>query len=280
MESGKTKKRKKVKKTFPLLIFSFVLVYLLSSFSAAVFVTEAPITAEEAENILEIDPDAVIADGEGIAVQIEQTLSAGSWIPVTAYAGHQLFTGKIVMSFLALTFLNDFTDAEGRWVFESPGGRIYEENVDIDIYNILSLYLVVADDPHWHVPFNPQQGGWRLKFYVWDTALFFIERNIELLVFHFTVGESSVVGQITAPFYWYFGGMTFGWGAFGLVIPCFLLIALTPVWILLMLIIIKVWVGWAKLGAREIRKIKPKKNKIEKKNGGKGNEKADIGYYK
>ena len=109
------------------------------------------------------------------------------------------------------------------------------------------------------VPFFPKEGPWKLDFYVWDSRLIFLEKNFNLFRVEFTVGESTFLQQLTAPFYFHWGGMEWtGWGAFGFKIPCFLLLITIPIWIIIVMLIVRLWIVYARIGKKEFRKIIPK----------------------
>ena len=261
-QSEEGKKESIIRLCFLSFIFLLLICNIFISVSSAqVSVTEKAVSDEYGEPMVKISEDVITA-GDGFDVYVEPTLSAGSWIPVTVVAGHPSFPGQLVMNVEVITFLNDFTDAQGRWRLKDPGGKVFEENMKIEVYKVAWSwkYVIIADDPEWHVPFLAQKGSWRLEFYIWDTALLFIERNIQMLEIHFIVGDSSFGQQLTAPFYFHWGGMApFGMGAFGFQIPCFLLLLMTPIWIIIIFLIYKIWFAWGRLGKRELRKIIPKK---------------------
>jgi hypothetical protein len=231
---------------------------------------------------------------ETSTVYCNQTLSAGSIIPLSKYfGGARNAPEKLIVFFSQANFLSIFgeiitSEPAIRLILENQNNeKVYEWTPKIDIYDMVppwldwiwpfETYLFIFDDPFIQIPVFAS-GIWCMKIYIYDTVIGFLERNFHIVTFRFNIGETGFLNQLTAPFYFYYGGITFGWGAFGFVIPCFLLIILLPVWIILMLIIIKSWKATAKAAASQVRKIKPKKKKFmgEIKNEEKNN---IIGYY-
>lgn len=280
MEERKHKKKLKEIVSFSIILFLVLLVSNIFSFNAQ---AEIPVQSlddyDDSISTIKVD-----LQDDGPIQKDLGTLSAGSWIPISARYGHPMFPDKLVIQFATIEFLNDFTDAAGRYKLISPSGLAYEMDVTIDIYHFQfklgpHFYLVVFDDPFWYVPVFAQQGSWRVETYIWD-SLIFIERNIHLVSFNFRVAESTIQDQLTAPLYIYFGGFTFGWGAFGLIIPCFLLLLLIPVWVFAMVMLVRSYIGWGKLFSKEISRYSKNKTKSNGgifKNAGK---KSEVGYYR
>ena len=264
MEKRQCKKKLKDFVSFSLIFFLVLLVLNIFSFNSAK--AEIPILDDFDDSIDVLE----VTDDVPLHAYFEEDLSVGSWFPLSFFAGHPQYPDRVVIFIPVSDPWTEIIEA-GSWVIYSPSGKIFQTYAYVDWYELEpNYYLAAFEDPFWHVPVFAEDGEWIIE----------LELIKPMVHFHFTINtaNNTIKGQLTAPYYLYYGGLILGWGAFGLIIPCLFLILLTPMWFIVLFLLVRSYLGWGKLYSKEIRRYKKDKNK-----GGiiKNEEKKkDIGYYK
>ena len=119
-------------------------------------------------------------------------------------------------------------DGRLRWYLRNPSNEIaYYQDVG-EIYETEPGKGYI-DDPDIRVPFNPQQGLWKLELVVKGPWFGIIENTI--ISYPFNVGESSLMDNLMAPVYVTWGGIVaVKWGEFSWALPGIFWIT-SPFWI-------------------------------------------------
>lgn len=132
--------------------------------------------------------------------------------------------------FVGRTYWDFNWEPEGRlrWYLYNPEGNIvyYEEADWHETDEAADIGYV--NDPEIVVPNFPQQGNWKLALCFRDPILGRIDKT--MLTCFFSVGESSFVDNIMAPWYLTWGGIL-DFGAFSIALPGIFWIT-SPFWII------------------------------------------------
>ena len=164
-------------RTIPILFLSLVLFSLLS------------INVSGCYNCPSSPDNYGVSSLQNVQPQSDFIFSANSELPV----------GKIGLTWILRP------DGDLRWyLYNAEGNIAYYKNV-AEIHETEPGKGYV-DDPDIRVPFNPQQGMWRLDLVVKGPYFGLIENVI--FSYYFNVGESSLTDNIMAPIYLTWGGIS------------------------------------------------------------------------